>query len=66
MSSPAERFPFPTSRSHPATALTPPGDDAPPPKRRIRFGVLKGQIWIGDDFDAPLPEPVLASFGSVQ
>jgi len=33
-----------------------------PPKRPIRFGGLKGKIWIADDFDAPLPPEVLAEF----
>jgi prevent-host-death family protein len=33
-----------------------------PVKRPIRYGVLKGQIWISDDFDAPLPDKVLKSF----
>ena len=32
------------------------------PKRPIRFGVLKGKVKITADFDAPLPEDVLASF----
>ncbi|HYN61732.1 MAG TPA: type II toxin-antitoxin system prevent-host-death family antitoxin [Rubrivivax sp.] len=32
------------------------------PKRRIRFGVLKGKVSIGADFDAPLPDEVLAGF----
>lgn len=27
-----------------------------PPKRTIRFGVLKGRIRISNDFDAPLPD----------
>jgi prevent-host-death family protein len=31
-----------------------------PPRRRIRFGVLKGKIRIARDFDAPLPDEVLA------
>ena len=31
-------------------------------KRQIRFGVLKGKIRIAKDFDAPLPEDVLAAF----
>ncbi|HEX7328986.1 MAG TPA: type II toxin-antitoxin system prevent-host-death family antitoxin [Casimicrobiaceae bacterium] len=26
-----------------------------PPKRTIRFGVLKGRIRVSNDFDAPLP-----------
>lgn len=31
-------------------------------KRPIRFGVLKGKVRIGADFDAPLSEDVLAQF----
>ena len=31
------------------------------PKRR-RLGIFKGQLNIPDDFDAPLPDDVLASF----
>jgi prevent-host-death family protein len=31
-------------------------------KRQVRFGVLKGKIRIAKDFDAPLPEDVLAAF----
>jgi len=31
-------------------------------KRRIRFGVLKGKIKVARDFDAPLPDAVLAGF----
>lgn len=30
--------------------------------RPRRLGVLKGQIRIADDFDAPLPEDVLRAF----
>ena len=30
------------------------------PKRR--FGILKGKLRIADNFDAPLPDDVLASF----
>jgi prevent-host-death family protein len=33
-----------------------------PKKRSIRYGGLKGKIWIADDFDAPLPPEVLAEF----
>jgi prevent-host-death family protein len=33
-----------------------------PVKRPIRYGGLKGQIWIADDFDDPLPDDVLAEF----
>lgn len=32
------------------------------PKRKIRFGLLKGKIKIAKDFDAPLPEELLARF----
>ena len=32
------------------------------PKRRIKFGVLKGKIRIGHDFDTPLPDDDLAGF----
>ncbi len=32
------------------------------PRRRIRFGVLKGRLTIPADFDASLPEDVLKSF----
>jgi prevent-host-death family protein len=31
-------------------------------KRRIKFGVFKGKVNIADDFDAPLPDSVLANF----
>lgn len=34
----------------------------PEKKPKIRFGGLKGKIWIADDFDAPLPPEVLAEF----
>ena len=33
-----------------------------PEPRRIRFGVLRGKLRIGPDFDAPLPDEVLAGF----
>ena len=32
------------------------------PQRRIKFGVLKGKVKIAPDFDAPLPDDVLAGF----
>ncbi len=31
-------------------------------KRPIRFGLLKGKVRIAADFDAPLPDDVLAGF----
>jgi prevent-host-death family protein len=42
----------------PVARLTP----LEPEKPKIRFGGLKGKIWIADDFDAPLPPEVLAEF----
>lgn len=33
-----------------------------PVKKPIVFGLLKGKIHVPDDFDAPLPEDVLAEF----
>jgi prevent-host-death family protein len=44
----------------PLARLVPLSD--PRPRNRIKFGTLKGKIWIPDDFDAPLPEEVLAAF----
>ena len=32
------------------------------PKRRIKFGVLKGRLTVPEDFDAPLPSDVQVSF----
>ncbi|HEX4385328.1 MAG TPA: type II toxin-antitoxin system prevent-host-death family antitoxin [Myxococcales bacterium] len=32
------------------------------PKRKVRFGGLKGKFKVPDDFDAPLPDSVLAAF----
>jgi antitoxin (DNA-binding transcriptional repressor) of toxin-antitoxin stability system len=32
------------------------------PARKLRFGVLKGQVKIAADFDAPLPDEVIAVF----
>ena len=32
-------------------------------RRRTGYGADKGKIWISDDFDAPLPDDVLKSFG---
>jgi antitoxin (DNA-binding transcriptional repressor) of toxin-antitoxin stability system len=33
-----------------------------PVKHPIRFGVLKGKVRVAADFDAPLPDEVLAGF----
>ena len=32
------------------------------PKRRIKFGVLKGKVIVAEDFDAPMPDEILAGF----
>ena len=32
------------------------------PSRGITFGILRGRVEVSDDFDAPLPEDVLAAF----
>ncbi len=34
-------------------------EPAQPP---VRFGLLKGRVRVADDFDAPLPDEVLAGF----
>ncbi|KUY47999.1 hypothetical protein [Burkholderia sp. RF2-non_BP3] len=31
-------------------------------KLPVRFGVLQGQAWIANDFDAPLPDYLLDAF----
>jgi len=33
-----------------------------PPRRHIKLGLMKGGIKIAKDFDAPLPNDVLAAF----
>jgi prevent-host-death family protein len=42
----------------PVARLTP----LEPKKRPIRFGLLKGKIRVAKDFDAPLPDEILAEF----
>jgi antitoxin (DNA-binding transcriptional repressor) of toxin-antitoxin stability system len=37
-----------------------------PPTRTIVFGVLQGRVVVADDFDAPLPEGVLAGFEGIE
>jgi prevent-host-death family protein len=32
--------------------------------KRTGFGADKGKIWLSDDFDAPLPDDMLRSFGA--
>jgi prevent-host-death family protein len=43
----------------PAARLVP---IASPARGGIRFGLMKGAIEIAEDFDAPLPDDVLAAF----
>ena len=33
-----------------------------PDRRRIRFGLLAGKLSVPADFDAPLPQEILAGF----
>ncbi|HJT87486.1 MAG TPA: type II toxin-antitoxin system Phd/YefM family antitoxin [Bryobacteraceae bacterium] len=35
-------------------------------KRDLRksLGIMKGKIWMSDDFDAPLPPEILRGFGT--
>jgi prevent-host-death family protein len=33
-----------------------------PPRRTLRFGLLKGKVKVAADFDAPLPAEVLRQF----
>jgi prevent-host-death family protein len=32
------------------------------PKRKLKFGVLKGKVKIAEDFDSPLPDEIVAQF----
>jgi prevent-host-death family protein len=32
------------------------------PKKKRPLGFARGEIWIADDFDAPLPDDLLAAF----
>lgn len=32
------------------------------PKRRLKFGILKGKVRFSADFDAPLPGEILTQF----
>jgi len=35
-------------------------------KKRRPVGLLRGKIWASDDFDDPLPDEVLRSFGAIK
>ena len=43
----------------PVAMLVPLG---PEKHARIKFGTLKGKVWIADDFEDPLPDDVLDGF----
>jgi len=32
------------------------------PQRKVRFGLLRGKVKVAADFDAPLPDRLLAAF----
>ena len=33
-----------------------------PKKKERALGIARGEIWVADDFDAPLPDELLAAF----
>lgn len=33
-----------------------------PAKPVRKFGVLAGEVWVGDNFDDPLPDEIMAAF----
>jgi prevent-host-death family protein len=45
----------------PVAMLVPLDHQKHPP---IKFGTLKGKIWIAENFDDPLPDDVLDAFGA--
>lgn len=36
--------------------------DSPERRRAVQLGGMEGQIWVADDFDAPLPDSLLDLF----
>jgi prevent-host-death family protein len=46
------------NRGVPVARLVP----VPPAKAQRKLGDLRGQVWMSDDFDGPLPEEILAAF----
>jgi prevent-host-death family protein len=44
------------------TPLAKLGPIEPPKAPKIKFGLMKGEIWMADDFDAPLPDDLLDAF----
>lgn len=53
----------PAARLIPAHA--PVHSEVTPPRGQVRFGLAKGQIWVSEDFDAPLPDDLLKAFYGV-
>ncbi|WP_045220331.1 type II toxin-antitoxin system Phd/YefM family antitoxin [Desulfonatronum thioautotrophicum] len=47
-----------SSSGKPLAQLVPPDSD----KKKIQFGVLRGKAKVAEDFDAPLPDEILAEF----
>lgn len=37
-------------------------EELPPQPARRELGLLRGKIWMADDFDAPLPEDIQKYF----
>jgi antitoxin (DNA-binding transcriptional repressor) of toxin-antitoxin stability system len=55
------------SKEFAGNGRAPETDDASEdPDRRASLGSMKGQIWMADDFDAPLPDDVLADWGMIE
>ena len=51
----------------PLVRLTPVKPEPDEKKKDIAstFGMLKGKIWMSDDFDDPLPDDILRGFGVI-
>ncbi len=44
------------------TPLAKLGPIDPPKPPKIKFGLMKDEIWMADDFNAPLPDDLLDAF----
>ena len=49
-----------TKSGVPLARLVPHADSAT--GKKFLFDTMKGRIWVADDFDAPLPNDILAAF----
>lgn len=56
-----------TKEGKPAARLIPVEQNTAEKKKNIlsTLGMLKGQIWMSDDFDDPLPDDLLRGFGVI-